>query len=249
MVEVDKTIREASSKLQDIVSYDPSLYFETYFLINGAPQEYYNSEGRSYINNNNFKNWFEGSQVVDKDGNPLIVYHGTGPVDFSKWQFNMFPAAYFGENKSYSDWFAQIKGQSSGRLYQCYLCILNPLDLRMFKTDKVTYSDFMAYIELRYGYKLPENPMMKAMSDAEGGVWAWRYLRFAPNWLNFIKNSKVFDGIAFYENNPQDLLPDGSENTTPAWIVFNSNQIKSAYGNQTYSTESDDIRFKKGGKL
>ena len=249
MTEVDTSITEISKKLQDAISYDPSLYFETYFLINGASQEYYNSEGRSYVETDNFKKWFAGSQVVDNDGAPLIVYHGTGPVDFTKWQFDMFPAAYFAENKSYSDWFANLKGQGAGRLYQCYLRIMNPLDLRLFKTDLVTYEDFVAYVELRYGYKLPENKMMKAQSDASGGIWAWRYLRFAPAWLNLIKSSGIFDGIAFYENNPDDLLPNGKENITPAWIVFNSNQIKSVYGNQTYSLESNDIRFKKGGKL
>jgi hypothetical protein len=249
MSEVDKSITELASKLQNIISYDPSLYFETYFLLNGASQEYFNTQGKSYIESEGFKKWFAGSQVVDTQGNPLIVYHGTGGVDFTKWQFDMFPAAYFAENITYSQWFANLKGQGQGRLYQCYLRILNPLDLRLFKTDLVTYEDFVAYIELRYGYKLPENKMMKAQSDASNGIWAWRYLRFAPNWLNTIKSSGIFDGIAFYENNPQDILSNGEENITPAWIVFNSNQIKSVYGNQTYSIDSNDIRFKKGGQL
>ena len=27
--------------------------------------------------NSNFKKWFKNSKVVDKQGNPLVVYHGT----------------------------------------------------------------------------------------------------------------------------------------------------------------------------
>ena len=27
--------------------------------------------------NGNFHAWFDGSKVVDKNGNPLVVYHGT----------------------------------------------------------------------------------------------------------------------------------------------------------------------------
>ena len=74
MSEVDKSITEIAAKLQNAISYDPSLYFETYFLLNGASQEYYNSEGRSYVSSEGFNKWFAGSQVVDMQGDPLVVY-------------------------------------------------------------------------------------------------------------------------------------------------------------------------------
>jgi len=32
---------------------------------------------REPIFNDNFRNWFNGSQVVDGQGNPLVCYHGT----------------------------------------------------------------------------------------------------------------------------------------------------------------------------
>lgn len=45
-----------------------------------------------------FKRWFEGSKVVDEDGKPLVVYHGTGE-NFSVFEYNKF--------KSLGTWFAK----------------------------------------------------------------------------------------------------------------------------------------------
>jgi hypothetical protein len=161
----------------------------------------------------------------------------------------MFPAMYFAENKEYSEWFQTVKGNGNGILYQCYVRITNPIDLRIFKTDLVKYDEFVGYIELMYGYKLPENKMLKASSDSRGGMWAWSYLRGGVDWLNFIIKDGKFDGIAFYENNTQDLDSNGKDKVTPAWMVFEPNQIKLAKNNSIYSLQSDDIRMKKGGKL
>lgn len=38
-----------------------------------------------------FKNWFGDSKVVDAEGNPLVVYHGTDAADFTTFK----PGAYF----------------------------------------------------------------------------------------------------------------------------------------------------------
>ena len=66
--------------------------------------------------------------------------------------------------------------------------------------------------------------------------------------LSYLKDGK-FDGIAFYENNTQDIDSNGKDKVTPAWMVFEPNQIKLAKNNSIYSLQSDDIRMKKGGKL
>lgn len=38
--------------------------------------EFYLQE--SITDNPQFMRWFKGSKIVDKNGNPLIVYHGSG---------------------------------------------------------------------------------------------------------------------------------------------------------------------------
>jgi hypothetical protein len=104
-------------------------------------------------------------------------------------------------------------------------------------------------MDLKYGYKLPENVMLKTMSERNDGLWIWSYLRFGVDWLKYIIKGKMFDGIAFYENNPDDKDEEGNDKITPAWMVFNHNQIKSTNSNILFSENSQDIRFKKGGQL
>ena len=248
---VDGQISEIRTELSEISSYDPETYYDVYFLQLGVTQKDNTSYANLNLHNTKsiaFNNWFSHSKVVDSNGNPLPVYHGSSSGDFSKFKFDLFPGIYFAENKEYSEWFRTAKG-TNGTMFECYLKILNPLDLRLFKTNKVKYNDFVVYMKLRYGYDLPENIMLKTLSEKRNGLWAWSYLRFGVDWVKFILKDNKFDGITFYENNPDDLLPNGEDKVTPAWMVFKSNQIKSSNSNILFSENSKDIRFKKGGQL
>ena len=245
---LNNLITENSEKLQNELLFNSETFYEKYFFT--LPTVLTDEVNKDVLENPSFKEWFGNSQVVDKEGSPLIVYHGTGgDVDeFSNFKFNIFPAAYFAENKSYSDWFAKIKNGNQ-LMYKCFLKVQNPIDLTSFEVRKVTYQDFTTYLKLKYGYDMPENKMLRAMSDAQNGVWVWQYLRAGADWLKFIQKSREFDGFHYYENNPQDIV-NGKENVTLAWLVLNGNQIKSAdMRNTTYSLFTDDIRMKKGGEL
>ena len=129
-----------------------------------------------------------------------------------------------------------------------YLRVFNPIDLRLFAVDKIGYDEFVGYIELKYGFVLPESKMMRALSQAENGIEVWRYLRMSPDWLKYISKGGLFDGIWFFENNPDHLIRK-KQAITPAMMVFRPEQIKSAKGNLTFSISSKDIRFNKGGNL
>jgi len=254
-------ITEKYKELQQEELYDPIVFYQIYFALNTANQKdlyesafyknlkvKHNKTGLDLLGRNeNFASWFANSKVVDEDKNPMVVFHGTWAEDFTKFSFDRFPVSYFAENKSYSDWFQRSRG-TEGTMFQCYLRIQNPIDLRLFGVRKILYEEFIGYILLKYGYELPLNPMLKAASDNGGGMWAWQYIRGGVDWLNLIKNNGYFDGFKYYENNSDDLI-DGKENVTPAWAVFNAEQIKSARGNVTFSYDSKDIRFEKGGKI
>jgi hypothetical protein len=251
IVKVDEKIGKIRTELTQLSSYDAETYYDVYFLQLGVTQK--DNESYSNLNIHNtksaaFNNWFSHSKVVNSNGEPLPVYHGTSSSDFSKFKFDIFPGVYFAENKSYSEWFKNHKG-STGTMFETYLKILNPLDLKVFKTNKVKYIDFTVYMELKYGYKLPENIMLKTMSEKSNGLWAWTYLRFGVDWIKHIIKEKKFDGISFYENNPDDKDEEGKDKVTAAWMVFNPNQIKSTNSNILFSENSKDIRFKKGGQL
>ena len=79
-----------------------------------------------------FKNWFKDSKVVDENGNPLVVYHGTNA------DFNIFDKGnkngwlgkgiYFAENKKY----AKTNGKS---IISVYLNIQNPYIVKADSPD------------------------------------------------------------------------------------------------------------------
>lgn len=240
------------SEMQNLITFDSMMFYNIYFNLNGATQKSVNNkpvfEPSLGVNTKSFDLWFQGSKVVNDKSEPLIVFHGTGASDFSRFTFDLFPGAYFAENKSYSEWFRTQKGGQDGVMFECVLRITNPIDLRLFKTDKVLYEEFVGYIELMYGYKLPENKMLKTASAQGNGLWAWQYIRGGSDWLKLIATNDLFDGIAFFENNPGDVKK-GIENVTPAWLVFKPEQIKAAHGNVTFSYDSKDIRFKIGGEV
>lgn len=83
--------------------------------------------------NDNFIRWFNGSKVVDKNGNPLVVYHGS-QSDFDQFMGD----AYF------TDDYMNADGYAGGEyVYAVYLSLKNPLivDCHNRKWDdiKTTY--------------------------------------------------------------------------------------------------------------
>jgi hypothetical protein len=106
-----------------------------------------------------FKKWFGESKVVDADGKPLAVYHGTDASDdFSSFSRKMIGehggvvgnGFYFSETPEVSRNYSQGRG---GKTYKAYLSIQNPFDLSSFYTksevDKIM--SFADPIQARHG--------------------------------------------------------------------------------------------------
>jgi len=242
-IELENTVKE----LQDELLFQPKAFFDQYFLVS---QSKHNDMVFDNTANERFKLWFGGSKVVDKDGKPLIVYHGTSGSEneFSRFDTKNFPAVYWAENRSYSEWFAKARG-GNGYVLECYLRILNPIDFSELYIDKLSYDDFVTYVNIKHGYKLPLNEFVKSQSDQRGGLWGWQYIRYAPDWIEMFKETKEFDGFLYYENNPDDKIK-GKDNVTKAWLAFNDNAYKVAdIRNVTYSLFDNNINRKKGGKI
>jgi len=88
----------------------------------------------------NFMNWFEGSKVVDKNGDPLVVYHGTtkdfkkfslgdkGNVHAESLNMDMF---FFTDNPDVADTYAKNEwkddGDIGGNIMPVFLSLKNPL--------------------------------------------------------------------------------------------------------------------------
>ena len=73
-----------------------------------------------------FRQWFKGSQVVDDEGQPLIVYHGTRASEFAEFS----PLSHFGTNAAAHDRLSDtraIRGAHGEQIIPVYLAIKNPV--------------------------------------------------------------------------------------------------------------------------
>mgnify|MGYP003631003125 FL=1 len=240
-----ENILKLSDEIQEEIMYDPSAYFESYFLNNSNNASITGVDdikGNPITRSKSFRNWFADSILYTTTPfTPTIYYHGTRSR-YEKYSFDMFPGMYFGKNKAYSKFFAEPNGIIS----DVYLKVTNPIDLEFFGTEKVPYNEFVGYIELKYGYKLQKIERLQKVSDKENGILIWVYLRNAIEWLKQIISDNVYDAILFEENNPS-VDENSDAYKTPAVMVFKPNQIKSVKGNFLYSSQSDDVRFESGG--
>ena len=171
-----------------------------------------------------FKEWFGNSKVVDENGEPLVVYHGTSArVDFSKFE----PMSHFGTAEAAD--FRNYGGR--GRSFPVFLSIKNPLK----STDNNHKGS-------------PEWPIHlieegDVVSDNEFFMAEKRYSDdYETETKNIIKllTQKGFDG-ATYRNVTED---PGHY----SYITFSPNQIKSAIGNTGQFSPSDDIRYSMAAK-
>ena len=163
-----------------------------------------------------FKRWFSGSKVVDAEGKPLVVYHGTDADihAFDEWK-QRSPGFYFtSDGATASEWaehHAQF-GAVRGVVYPTFLKMENPLEVEANR---------------RHWSELP---------DPFGGRRLRRIDGLAKEALE-----RGFDGMivhGLYD------APDTMQNRTKAttYIVFEPTQIKSAAGNRgTFDPESANI--------
>jgi hypothetical protein len=87
--------------------------------------EIYQDIEESRINKEKFKSWFQGSKVVDSNGDPLLVFHGTDK-DFTRFNLknSRQPIIWFSSNREKIErGDAGAAGRS--RIISAYLSIKN----------------------------------------------------------------------------------------------------------------------------
>jgi len=172
------------------------------------------------------------SKVLTENFEPLVVWHGTGQ-EFSYFKFDSFPAAYFAVKREYSQFFADLHGGGDGFVVPFFLNIRNPLDLTHFRTNDVSVKDFFDYLFLQTGLDMDDlgvNPIF--MDSSLKPMQTWIFIRNNPNMLKRIAELKIFDGIHFYETNPNIKDKSSPAYETEAYITFSANQSKIADPNR-----------------
>lgn len=190
-------------------------------LKSSLPNE--NSLGEPIANNEqtlqNFWNWFNGSQVVDKQGRPLVVYHGTKDkfdiFDYEKG--NKYDSGYAGRGfyftdmkdsaNDYSDW---KQGNGQPIVMSVYLNIKKPLFVdSKGRGIKIAIQEFL---------------------DLEVDKDPFGINKNTSNLITETAKAKGYDGI-FYPSVDNDTV----------YVVFNSNQIKAVTNNTNYNQKDNSI--------
>ena len=210
-----------------------------------------------------FVEWFGDSKVVDENGEPMMVYHGTKGKDFDEfWTTENYDfGAHFG-NLDQASLFND-QGNSGSRTYPVYLNIENPIrlpDLGGWDWSTVTKA------LKEKGIEVPpevENERLQQKPGKEYQKWAMGKLQ------GIIENSG-YDGIIYlnaaegvdhtalsrermkrmtsFGDNP--VIPDDvmrGLGATDSWISLRPTQIKSATSNRgTYDRSNARINNQRG---
>lgn len=184
---------------------------------------------KSNIKSDNFKQWFgdwendpeNASKVVNEDGTPKVVYHGTKNTEFTVFDRSKSEKRVmlnvFGEGNYFTsdiDRAEQYAGEN-GRVIKAYINIKNPY------YPHTRGGGFLREICENFGLNYG-----KAIHDSKG----------TRSIIQGLLKKHGYDGIIVLEN-----IADGEPETV---IAFDSNQIKSATDNiGTFDRNNADIRY------
>lgn len=174
----------------------------------------------SQIDTPAFKRWFGNSKVVDENGKPLVVYHGTDAsfdiFDTSKSRPGAAfgPGIYLTEDRTNTNW----KGGEGSNVMPVFVKVENPLDIRKELTDKE--ADALAAIGLTV--RVDDGHRYAPLISMER--------RFGS--IGEAAKAAGFDGLLHYGPNGQRHI-----------LIFDNKNIKSATGNNgNFDPTNPDIR-------
>lgn len=204
-----------------------------------------------------FKEWFgdwendseESSKVVDENGEPRVVYHGTPYI----WEINKFDtskgASWFAADSAYAD---RYRGHGWKRVvsrrYGVYLNIKHPC--RVGHTDRTVWEGGIDELSNVTGI---EASTLTEIAESVAEKWGEK-IDYVPMWK--IVNKPEFadtlreygyDGIMANEIGGRSSSATGIieyYGGAPTFAVIESNQVKSATNNRgSFSAGNNDIRF------
>jgi hypothetical protein len=199
------------------------------FLAEVAPAEKFSMDAVD-TESAGFKRWFSGSKVVDADGKPLRVYHGTradvGEFDASKGkQRSDAPlfASFFTNDAGTAGTYARGKGAN---IAPVYLAMKNPLEVDLGEQGG-QWAQF-------------ESPIGGTVLDIRYGVWR----NVTPgslidmNTLAALASQQGYDGL-IVKNVWDSGAKRGGSGRQTTYAVFSPTQVKSAISNTGAFSDTD----------
>ena len=188
------TLAQENERLDDIY---PAYEGET-ITINGQEKTVYNSNGDRIAKSKealeNFYRWFGDSKVVDEQGRPLVVYHGT-----DKAGFNIFDKGKQGSNTGNVDEGFFFGDRNIARTYT-----KNYADVREEDTELDEYDEQPEFSGMYNVYLKIEEPEIWDFQGASWDGFAYgKYAIYDENeymWLDEDNKYKLFDSYEDAKN-------------------------------------------------
>lgn len=217
--------------------------------------QFLNEENIENKLNDNFWNWFGDSKVKDKNGYPIICYHGTYKGGFdkfkpkigykgrSKQQVDL--GSHFSVDKEYASGYAGDKKTS--KIYECFLKIENPLytNQMFYKEDNETeFFKYIDFITKTFKLKLNGDYYYDKNGDKQTEPQNIMINSFLIDKIpsNKLYNSLIdfgFDGVFHTPYNMEGLHQLKTHPT--AYIILNPNQVKSIENDGSWDIDDENI--------
>ncbi|MDO4184625.1 MAG: hypothetical protein Q4D11_05255 [Rhodospirillales bacterium] len=217
--------------INDLIEF-VNTYTDKKININGVDRWAINSDGSRIAKTAEglraFYEWFGDSKVVDEQGRPLVVYHGTNA------EFSVFDKRRQRKHEGRTGfWFSNVEndfGTSIGGekiVMPVYLSMSNPFIVDAngknwsdIAVDRSIYSDIY---EAAFGYKF----------DGDGSVNADMLSAYAKKF--------GYDGLIINNVVEGDLRGATQRRKLNDYVAFEPNQIKSTSNRGTYSEKENNI--------
>ena len=192
-----------------------------------------------------FKRWFSGSKVVNADGSPKVMYHGTNADDeftvFNTYgsRFGLFgTGSYFTDNPDVAQSYTRKGRGHNPRVYQVYLSIKNPLDMDASYDPGIWLTDDEEYNAYFDGAETNEDAFRALEQYCQDEMmYAWE----ANEYIIDTIEGAGFDGITHIGGG---RVNKNDPTRHRVYIAFEPNQIKSATDNVgTFDPRDPDIRY------
>lgn len=216
--------------------------------------------------NQNFWKWFGNSKVVDKQSNPLILYHGSHS-SFYRFKIDPFKLSKRGNTEGVGIYFTKNKNLAKhygSKLYEVYLRIEKPIYgidyeftddelevLGYYKKPIIRYEDtiYGKAITIRRNKYLPKEMDLDTINqnaDPEKYVVHSRrskitYKTLIGEFAHFYPRINVYD-ILFKKLGYDGYI--GSEwtgMTEDVYVIFTPFQVKSIYNDGTWNISDTNI--------
>lgn len=220
-VQIDPAVREEMDTIKAKAMWDG-----TFMKAPNGAETKLTEDQWLLVRTNNFKNWFgdwendpeNASKVVDENGEPMVVYHGTNE------EFNVFgeSASRFGvRGNIFGDgyYFSSSKEVAEEYANRYQATIIN--GERIPVTTRRVIPAFLNIVDMID---------IKSLAD-----WKGEYQRQKVRIWN--EKSKTADGLVVRS------IKDGSNISADTYLVHNSANIKSATETTGLFSESEDIRY------